>query len=422
MHFMTLVSRQNADVLVLGAGIIGVCVALHLQKLGRSVVLVDRRAPGEETSYGNAGLIERASVIPYGFPRDLPTVLRYAFNTSTDVRFHWSFLPRILPWLGRFWFESSAARLRQAALDMLPLIENSVSEHEALMREAGATDLVRHRGWIEAYRTGRAYERAARHAGDLREFGLRYECLDAGGLGKREPHLSNAFTGAVHWLDPATVVDPGRMVKEYAALFVRDGGRLVEADAASLAEEPSGWSLKSAEASFHAGEAVVALGPWSDIVYRRLGYKVPLAIKRGYHVHFNAAPDAVLNHSIVDSERGYLLAPMAKGIRLTTGIEFAPRDGAATPVQLDRTEPYAREVFPLGMRIEDRPWMGARPCLPDMRPVIGPATRHKGLWFAFGHNHHGLTLGPVTGRLLAEMMTGAPTFADPRPFRIDRFR
>lgn len=418
---MSSTDRPDKDVLVLGAGIIGVSVALHLQKRGRSVLLVDRRAPGEETSYGNAGLIERASVIPYGFPREIPTLLKYATNRSADVRFRWGFLPKLLPWLARFWFESSPRRLHRAAIDMLPLIERSVVEHTELMAEAGILHHARRTGWIEAYRTQKAFAAARDAARALDAFAIRYDFLGSEELRAREPHLAGCFAGAVHWLDPVTVADPGGLVKDYAGLFLRKGGEIVEADAASLAGGEGGWSIRTKDGARRAREAVVALGPWSDAVYRPLGYRVPLAVKRGYHVHIEPAGDAVLNHPVVDVERGYLLAPMTKGIRLTTGIEFAGRDEAPTPVQVGRTEPHARAVFPLGRRVEPAPWMGARPCLPDMRPVIGPAPRHKGLWFAFGHNHHGLTLGPVTGRLLAEMMTGEKPFADPAPYAMSRF-
>jgi D-amino-acid dehydrogenase len=170
-----------------------------------------------------------------------------------------------------------------------------------------------------------------------------------------------------------------------------------------------------------AREAVVALGPWSDDVFKPLGYRIPLAIKRGYHMHYRAAGNAVLNHPVLDTDAGVLIAPMAQGVRMTTGIEFAAREAAPTTIQIDRCEPLARELFPLGERVDPKPWIGHRPCLPDMRPVIGPAPRHKGLWFAFGHNHHGLTLGPVTGRLIAEMMTGEAPFAETEWFRADRF-
>lgn len=418
---MTQNERFDKDVLVLGAGIIGVCVALHLQRRGKSVLLVDRRAPGEETSYGNAGLIERASVIPYGFPRELPALFRYATNRSADVRFHWTFLPKILPWLARFWVESSKNRLRQAAMDMLPLIERSVTEHTDLMAEAGVPHRARRTGWIEAYRTHKTFIAAKRAARALDEFGIRYDFLGPKELAAREPHLAADFAGAVHWLDPATVADPGGLVNDYAGLFLRKGGEILQADATTLTEGEGGWSVRANGRLVSAREAVVALGPWSDAVFRRLGYRVPLAVKRGYHVHIEPAGDAVLHHPVVDVERGYLLAPMTRGIRLTTGIEFADRDDAATPVQIDQTEPHARAIFPLGRRVDETPWMGARPCLPDMRPVIGPAPRHTGLWFAFGHNHHGLTLGPATGRLLAEMMTGETPFADPAPYAMSRF-
>jgi D-amino-acid dehydrogenase len=156
-------------------------------------------------------------------------------------------------------------------------------------------------------------------------------------------------------------------------------------------------------------------------VTRRLGYDLPLAVKRGYHMHYRTAGDATLNHPVVDSERGYCLTPMARGMRLTTGAEFAQRDAVRTPVQLARAEPIARGLFPLAERIDDEPWMGARPCTPDMLPIIGRAPRHSNLWFAFGHAHQGFTLGAVTGRLIAEMLTGEQPLMDPTPYGPERF-
>ena len=152
-----------------------------------------------------------------------------------------------------------------------------------------------------------------------------------------------------------------------------------------------------------------------------LGYDLPLAVKRGYHMHYRAAGEARLNTPMLDTERGYFLAPMRRGIRLTTGAEFALREAIRTPVQLGRAEPIARDLFPLAERLDAEPWMGARPCTPDMLPVIGPAPRHANLFFAFGHAHHGLTLAAVTGRLVAELMTGEAPFVDPAPYAPVRF-
>ena len=211
------------------------------------------------------------------------------------------------------------------------------------------------------------------------------------------------------------------LTKAYADLFMRRGGRFLKGDARRLAEEAPGWSLPSESGSISAREAVVALGPWSDDVFRPLGYDIPLAVKRGYHMHYGARGNATLSHPLHDGDGGYMLVPMSKGIRLTTGVEFADRDAPPNPIQLTRDEPVARELFPLGERLEPAPWLGRRPCLPDMVPVIGQGTRHHGLWFGFGHAHHGFTLGPVTGRLLAEMMTGETPFTDPSHYSASRF-
>jgi D-amino-acid dehydrogenase len=411
----------RADVIVLGAGIVGVSAALHLQMRGRDVVLIDRRGAGEETSHGNAGLIERSSVIPYGVPRDLRTILLYALNRSADVRSDWRFLPRILPWLWQFWRESAPKSLKKAAADMLPLIERSVAEHELLMADAGLLGQLRRTGWIEAFRSQRSFDEAAKSAGALEPYGLRVDVLDGKALRQREPHTSETLIGGIHWLDPGTVPDPGGLVKGYADLFLRRGGQFVQGDARTLQQDGIGWTVRGQDILIRARDVVIALGPWSDIVLRPLGYRVPLAVKRGYHVHFRPQADAALHHPVVDVDGGFLLAPMTRGIRLTTGVEFAARDSAPTPRQLHRTEPLAREIFPLEEQIDPQPWMGARPCLPDMRPIIGAAPRHQGLWCAFGHNHHGLTLGPATGRLLAEMVTGRETFTDPKPYSIERF-
>jgi D-amino-acid dehydrogenase len=166
---------------------------------------------------------------------------------------------------------------------------------------------------------------------------------------------------------------------------------------------------------------VVALGVWSGDVARKFGYRIPLMAKRGYHMHYANDGRAALSRPVVDIENGYVVAPMRRGLRLTTGVELACRNRPPSPVQLERAERIARPVFGLGKRLDESPWLGLRPCTPDMRPVIGAADRCPGLWFAFGHAHHGLTLGPVTGRLLAEMMSGEATFADPGAYRVGRF-
>jgi D-amino-acid dehydrogenase len=413
---------MRSDAVVLGAGIIGICVALHLQKRGRSVVLVDRRGAAEETSFGNAGLIQREGVYPYGFPHDFGALLRYGLNRTIDAHYHFSALPRIAPFLWQYWHHSRPARHAEVARRYSKLIEHCVSEHQSLADEAGATDFLRPGGWMKVFRTARERDRRFAEAERWKgEFGIDYRAVDTRALQEMEPHVAPVLVGALHWTDPVAVDDPQGLALAYLRTFERLGGKFVQGNAASLEADGGGWRMRTAHGPLSAGAAVVALGPWADVLTRSLGYNLPLAVKRGYHMHYRAAGEAKLNLPMLDTERGYFLAPMRRGIRLTTGAEFALRDAIRTPVQLGRAEPIARDLFPLAERLDNEPWMGARPCTPDMLPVIGRAPRHPSLWFAFGHAHHGLTLGAVTGRLVAEMVSGEAPFVDPAPYSAERF-
>ena len=415
-------AELKADVLVLGAGMVGVGAALHLQKRGRDAVLIDRHElAGEETSYGNSGLIECSSVFPYMFPRDWRQILQYASNRTPQARYHFQDLPAFLPWLVRYFLASSPERALHSAMAALPLIRRSLIEHEELIAAANVPELLRRDGFIKLYRSDATLAKAVQELEGARQYGVAGEVLDTAGITAREPNLTGDFAGGVHFPDPGFVPDPGGLAKAYAALFGRKGGRFLIGDARTLEQAGSRWRVATLEGTITAREVVVAMGPWSDQIFSCLGYSIPLNVKRGYHIHLAPRDNTVLNHPVLDSDQGFLLAPMNRGIRLTTGAEFAHRDAPPTPVQVERALPKAHRLFPLGEPVDAKPWKGARPCLPDMLPVIGKAPRHPGLWFDFGHQHHGLTLGPATGRLLAEMMTGETPFADTTPFAVERF-
>lgn len=407
------------DTIVLGGGIVGVSVAAHLQKRGCAVALVDRKQPGNETSFGNAGLIQREGVYPYALPRAVGALLRYARNRSLDVRYHPQAMPRLAPFLYRYWHHSHPVRHAAIARAYATLIEHCASEHRALAEAAGASALLRSGGWIKVFRTAAKQDEETRTAERWhQEFGVAFEALDAAQLRQVEPNLDSSLLGALRYPASCSVNDPNALVMAYARHFEQLGGRFLIGDAMTL--EPQ-WKVSTERGVIEAGSVVVAMGPWSQQMSSKLGYRLPLGIKRGYHMHYAPQAGARLNHPLLDVENGYLIAPMARGIRLTTGAELALLDAPKTPQQLAAVEPIARGLFPLGARLNREPWMGQRPCTADMLPIIGPARRHQGLWFAFGHAHHGLTLGPVTGRLMAEMMTGSDLIVDPFPFRVDRF-
>jgi D-amino-acid dehydrogenase len=411
----------RTDAIILGAGIIGTSIALHLAKRGLAVALVDRRGPGEETSYGNAGIVEGNTVFPPAFPSSFAALLRVALKKAPEANYHLSFLPSAVPWLLAFRAASRPEKLVETARAMRPLFERAVADHEALLTEAGATSYLRKDGWLKVYRSDAAFAALKHELSFAQAFGIPFQHLDRDGALALEPALSAVVRHAVHWQGVASITNPLAVTKAYAARFSALGGRLLIGDARSLARSDGHWQVDTAEGVLHANDIVIALGPFAPGVLEPLGIKLPLGIKRGYHRHFRPAGNAALRRPVLDVEVGYCLAPMEQGIRLTTGVEFAPRDAPPTPEQFDRLMPAARELYPLGEPVEASPWMGSRPCFADSRPVIGRAPGVRGVWLAFGHAHWGLTLGPTTGQLVAEMMTGARPFCDPAPYSAERF-
>ena len=411
----------RTDVMVLGAGIVGTSAALHLAKRGIAVALVDRRGPGEETSYGNAGVLEGNTLFPHPFPPGFAALLRVALKQATEANYHLSFLPRVAPWLIAYRANTTLERRIEFAHLMRPLFARAVAEHEALLAESDATRYLRKHGWLKLYRSEAAFGEAGRERELAAKFNLPNVVLDRDGALTLEPALAPVFRRAVHWPEAASISNPLAVTKAYAARFAGLGGALLTGDARSLRRTGAGWQVDTQEGPLDAAEAVLALGPWTPDVLDPLGIRLPLAVKRGYHQHFQPRGNADLMRPVVDAEFGYCVAPMEQGLRLTTGAEFAARDAPPTPVQLDRLLPAARALFPLGEPAKAAPWMGTRPCFADSRPVIGHAPSHPGLWLTYGHAHWGLTLGPATGRLLAEMMTGATPFCDPVPYGAERF-
>ena len=411
----------QVNAVVLGAGIVGTSVALHLIKRGLAVALIDRRAAGEETSYGNAGVIEGSMLLPPAFPSDFSALLRIGLKRSPEANYHLSFLPHVAPWLFAFRAASRPQQLLETARAMRPLFARAVSEHEALLAEAGAERYLRKNGWLKLYRSERTFAALKGHLALARELGVPCQELGIDATCALEPSLAPVFHRALFWKDSASLSNPLAVTRAYAARFAALGGLLLTADARSLHRADGRWRVDTAQGALDAEEAVIALGPFAPDVLRPLGIDLPLAVKRGYHRHYRPQGNAGLSRPVVDMDVGYALAPMEPGIRLTTGAEFAARDAAPTPVQFGRLLPAAKSLFPLGEPVDATTWMGSRPCFPDSRPVIGRAPGQSGLWLAYGHAHWGLTLGPATGRLIAEMMSGAVPFTDPAPYAAERF-
>lgn len=398
---------------------VGVSTALHLRRRGHDVLVVDRGPPGRETSFGNAGLIQREAVEPYAMPHDIGGLWRIVSGLGNDVAFSWLRLHRHAPALFRYWLHSRPAAHAKATAAYATLIVRCLETHRELIEASGSGNLVSRGGFRTLHRRPADLEIAARRAETNTRHGVAFTVESAADLAAAEPALVSHGAGAIHWRDPWSVSNPGALVEAYARLLEMEGGRIAVGDAETASRNGAAWRVETAQGAFEAEHLVVCLGPWSGDFLARFGLAFPMVRKRGYHRHYRAPRP--LRAPILDAERGYVMAPMAAGMRITTGAHLAVFDDAPDLRQLRRAEASARELIDLGAPVEDRPWQGTRPCMPDMLPVIGPAAGQPGLWLNFGHGHQGFTLGPATGEMLAAMLSGEPAPVPPDPFRPGRW-
>lgn len=396
------------DTVVLGAGMVGVGAALALQARGRDTILLDRGAPGSETSHGNAGIIQGEARQPYALPRDLSQLWDIAWKQDNGVEWDWTGLWRATPSLLPYWRNSAPARHRSISRVYSKLIERATSDHAPLI--AAAQVSVQRDGYRLVFRDAAALQRWARNAGQLRDaYGVSFTIEDGDALAAAEPALTRRLAGAVHWHDAWTCDDPGGLVKAYAALYRQRGGHLVDAAVSGAEPRGGGWLVRSGAGTIEADHVVVALGPWSPAFLAPLGYRIPMIRKRGYHMQYSY-PDSGARPTgpLMDAAASAVYSPMRGGLRIATGADVSAGRRGDMPKQLRRAQAMALELLDLGEPIGTVAWSGVRPCMPDMLPVVGAAPRHPGLWFDFGHGHQGFTLGPTTGELLAGLIAGDP--------------
>lgn len=410
-------------VAVLGAGMVGTACALALQRRGFDVALIDRLAPGRETSYGNAGVLARSSLVPMNHPGLWAALPRLAQNRSVQLRYRPGYLVRNLPWMARFLYHARQGAFETTARALDALIQLSIATHRRWLADAGALARLRSHGWMFLYRSQAGFDSSLRAREAFARFGVDTELLSPEGLQALEPALRPIFAQALWIKDAASVDNPGALVDTYAGLLQACGGRIVRGEVGQVQRAGDGWQVHAgAEQPVAADALVVALGPWSkDFLRAQFSLSVPMAYERGYHRHFAPGGGPRLTRPVYDAAGGYVLSPMEMGMRLTSGVELAALDAPPNPTQLELAARAAREAVPLGAPLEREAWLGRRPTLPDSRPVIGEARAVPGLWFAFGHQHIGLSTGPGTGCVLADLMTGSRPAIDAAAFAPARF-
>jgi D-amino-acid dehydrogenase len=405
-------------VVVIGAGIVGICTALYLQRDGHDVTVLDRSGPGEGTSRGNAGVFATGHVVPIGTPGMLRRVPGMLVDQTSPLAIRMSYLSRIAPWLLHLLAASRPHRVKAISHALAALLAPALDSFRPLLTSARAESLVLQRGWLTIYES-EGSRRAAQPDLDLRRsLGVRWEELDDGTIRQLAPALRPGPIWGVMFPDCAHTVDPYRLTVALADDFVVRGGTIQRGDARTSIHD--GIAQVHTDAGIAAFDRlVIAAGAFSRQLIRGLGEDAPLDTERGYHVIMENEID--LRLPLLSADHKFSITPMTDGVRLAGTVEFAGLAAPPNPARWDIMTRRSRALLP-GLKAEPRStWMGFRPSMPDSLPVIGRSVKHPNVYYAFGHGHLGLTLGAVTGRLVADLVAQRAALVDTMPYGIDRF-
>jgi D-amino-acid dehydrogenase len=411
---------DKGHAIVVGAGIVGACVAYDLLRDGFRVSLVEKDRPGRAASLGNSGSIGLASVTPFGVPGLVRKAPRMFLDPMHPLSVRLGYLPRAVPWFLRFASTLKDERVRRIAAARAALLRLAPSAYDELLASIHHPEMIYNNGLLFAYERPDGPQRNAYDIGLRRANGVRVEVLDGDGVRELEPAVSTRIQSGVYYPDVRTSVHPGRMTEEIVAAFVRAGGRLVT-------DEVRGFVCAGGRASAVIGgngniacdTLVIAAGAWSRTLMKRLGVRVPIVAERGYNITI-ADHDVNLRIPVVAGDRHVSIVAMDGAIRMTTGAEFAEIDA---PPDFDKAlrifKAAAGTITGLEVNVKER-WMGSRPSTPDSLPVIGRSPSLINVLCAFGHGHLGVTFGAITGRAIADLAAGRPPPLDLAPYRVDR--
>jgi D-amino-acid dehydrogenase len=411
------------DVVVIGAGIIGTSAALNLARRGMRVRIVDSAPPGTGCSFGNAGLIAVDHVAPLASPDTIAGLPRMLLRADSPLRLHKRSLPRMAPWLLEFIAQAQRPRFRRNTRALASLVTSAAQAWRRLLDSHIGAGLYRDVGSLYVFEqpVARATERAQLEL--LERHGVRYANLTADQV-RRDylPSLTPRISHARYFPGMASVTNPQQVVERIFDAALAAGATFTKAAVDALCTLPDGRIAITLNGNTQTADKVlIAAGSRSADLAQQLGAKIPLTNERGYHVQLAAPSCDTLRVPVSFVERGFTCNPMAQGIRLAGTVELGAR-GAPDWRRAELLATQFRTLFPgvAAPQVESR-WYGERPTLPDYLPMIGAMPGARNAFVATGHQHLGLTLGPLTGELVAQLMARVAPAVDLAPFRIDRF-
>ena len=412
--------EPTIDVAVVGAGVIGLACAGWLQRLGRAPVLFDAAGVANGASFGTAGLINGDAYLPVAMPGMLRRVPGWLMDPHGPVRVRPGYLPRAAPWLLQWVLASRTSQVRRGARALHTLHRGVFEGYRALLGEAAFARLLRQSGGVVLARSERPGKDELLANAIRDELGIGCETLGPERLRELFPGIAAFAKRGLLFPNNCYTLSPHRLVDALFDRIIERGGALRHERVLKLIPHVDGWQLLTSKANVTARTVVVCAGAWSKALLTPLGARIPLETERGYHLQLGV-PSIRIALPIIHRARGLAITPMGEGLRLAGTVEIAGLDAPPDETRALVLRRHLDELFP-GIEAETkRLWMGFRPSLPDSVAAVGPVPRHPGLFAAVGHGHDGMIGAPSTGRLIAELVTGAPPHIDPLPYSLARF-
>lgn len=412
---------KEADIAIIGAGIIGVCTAINLQRAGRNVTIYDPGGPAAGASSGNSGLISPDSILPISMPGIIHKVPGWLFDPSGPLAINKRYLIKAMPWLLRFLRSGTQANAKHSAQSLRILHASAMSGYKELLEPDQFHDLIRESCQLQVWDNPNQNQVAPLVQEIWAENGVKPEVLSGNAVREIEPELTTNIVGGLYFNKNGMTVNPERLVKTLFEVFQASGGKFRRERVLKI--KPLGSNqirimTDQGEATF--ASVLVSAGAWSQSLLSPLGIHAPLEAERGYNVTFDD-PGIQIDASVVSKAMGMALAPMGKTLRVGGTVEIAGMDAPPNEKRTRAMINNARLLFPKLQTENYSTWMGFRPSMPDSLPVIDSVKPHPGLFMAFGHGHTGMTAGPTTGQVAADLIMGRDQKIDLKPYSIDRF-
>ena len=409
------------NILIIGAGIVGICTSIELIKKGYSVTLMDPNQPGSQTSYGNAGVITDSSLMIINNPQLLKSLFQLIFKNQTSFRYSKSFIFSRLIWVLRFLMFSHKNHVKFAAKALRELQVLSLNTHKKLIKKTNSNNIISKPGWLKLFKTSQSYKKYSLELEVLNKHKAKYTTLNTTQIEKQFPDLEVKFFKGILFKNSIRVKSPLKLSKKYFNYFLESGGKFVQESCKDLQYIKDKWVIFSNKNKSYFDQVVISTGPWSKNILSNLGYNIPLAWERGYHHHFSTKKKISINPAIYDVEGGFVYSSNGSDVRVTSGVELTFLDAVENEIQINESIQKLRKIIPLNKKLIDKPWLGSRPTIIDSLPMIGKAPKHKNLWFNFGHNHIGLSTSAGSAVIISEMIQNKKTSINADPFSPKRF-